>query len=115
MFIKVHVRIIDNIKFEEILKDILKYYNENKPKENEPLEILDRAEGGFQIQITNMKHKLCDANEKIKQLRWYKGYLTTTFYNSSYISFSEKELLLLYNSLKYVLVDHNVSLESNII
>ena len=50
-----------------------------------------------------------------RKIRWYKGYLTTTFYNSSYISFSEKELLLLYNSLKYVLGDHNVSLESNII
>jgi hypothetical protein len=36
MFIKVHVRIIDDDKFEEILK----YYNENKPKENEPLERL---------------------------------------------------------------------------
>jgi hypothetical protein len=97
---------IDEIKNEQIQR-ILAYYNDNKLHDEEPLEILNRCEGGFKIQISYMKEQFCDENNKIKQLRWHKKYLTS----QKYIDFKYKEKMLLYEALVKVLGSDNVSLE----
>ena len=97
---------IDEIGNEQIQK-ILAYYNDNKLDDEEPLEILNRCEGGFKIQISYMKEQFCDENNKIKQLRWHKKYLTS----QKYIDFKYREKMLLYEALVKVLGSDNVSLE----
>ena len=79
------------------MKRILQYYNEHKPAEEEPLERLPRAEGGFQIQITSKKNECCDANLKIRQLRWWKG----TLISFGYIGFTAQQEAMLYEALVY--------------
>jgi hypothetical protein len=96
---------VETISYEE-LQDVLDYYNATKSIDEEPLELLDRCEGGFQIKISHMKNIHCDENRKIKQLRWSKGYLV-----SQYINFTQQEQNLLYDSLVYVLGANNVQLE----
>lgn len=96
--------LVDIIEYEDLQK-ILEYYNSNKSIDEEPLEVLDRCEGGFKIAIPYMKDIMCDENRKIKQLRWSKGYLV-----SQYINFTEKEQILLYDSLVYALGNENVIL-----
>jgi hypothetical protein len=93
----------DSISFDNIQK-ILAYYNEHKHVDNEPLEHLDRYEGGFKINITKMKDIKCDDNKKIKQLRWHNRFLL----NFNYIGFDIEENNLLYNSLAAVLGQENV-------
>jgi hypothetical protein len=88
-------------------QSILEHYNSNKPEDEEPLERLDRTEGGFQIQIPSMKDKSVDENRKIRQLRWANGWLVSGFY----IGFTEKQTMLLYEALVYSL-GGNVLLES---
>jgi hypothetical protein len=66
--------LVDIIEYEDLQK-ILDYYNSNKSIDEEPLEVLDRCEGGFKIAIPYMKDIMCDMNRKIKQLRWNKKYL----------------------------------------
>lgn len=105
MPIKVLVNSIDNEKIQEILV----YYNENKSPEEEPLEILDRCEGGFQIKLSYLKEQMCDINKRIKQMRWNKGYLTS----KGYISFRYKEEMLLYESLINALGSNNVIYEQH--
>ena len=60
MTIKVFVPSIEK----ETIQKILDCYNSKKCDGEEPLEILGRCEGGFQIKITNMKEVHCDANKK---------------------------------------------------
>jgi hypothetical protein len=99
MTIKVLVKCIEN----ESITKILEYYNSNKSTYDEPLEPLDRAEGGFQIKfsdVTNIKNVHCDPNEKIKQLRWSRGYLVPYSY---YMSFTILEERLLFEAMKNVL------------
>lgn len=74
---------------------VIAHYNANKPEDEEPLERLNRVEGGFQIQIAKMKNKSVDANEKIRQLRWSSGCLVSGFH----IGFTEKQTILLYEAL----------------
>lgn len=81
----------------ETLRRILQYYNENKPEDEEPLERLNRAEGGFQIQITSKKNLVCDSNLKIRQLRWWKG----TLIPFGHIGFTVKQESMLYDALTY--------------
>ena len=102
MPIKVLVRFINN----ETYNKILDFYNSNKDANEEPLELLDRAEGGFQIKIQDVKNSKCDPNKKIKQMRWSRGYLVHHHFCQG---FTEKEENLLYESLKFVLGE-NVSL-----
>jgi hypothetical protein len=71
MPIKVFVDSIDVNTFQKILN----HYNTHKSSDEEPLERLDRCEGGFKIKITSKKDLICDDNEKIRQLRWNKKYL----------------------------------------
>ena len=95
MPIKVFVNFIDNNTYNKILD----FYNNNKSSDEEPLERLDRFEGGFQIKIPFKQDIICDANEKIRQLRWNKKYLVSGYY----IGFTEKQEMLLYESLVYAL------------
>ena len=90
--------LVDSISHENIQK-VLDYYNQNKSVDDEPLERLDRYEGGFQICLPDMKDVICDSNNKIKQLRWHRGYLVSSFY----IGFNDNEVDLLYKSLGHVL------------
>ena len=96
MLIKVLIDYIYNESYDKIID----YYNINKNKNDELLERLYRSECGFQIKIKNKKNQNCDSNEKIKQLRWNKKYLIPF---NLYESFTKKELLLLLESMKYVL------------
>jgi hypothetical protein len=100
MTIKVKV---DTISHEDIQK-VVDYYNQNKPDTEEPLNRLNRYEGGFQISLPHMKDVMCDANNKIKQLRWHKQCLVAGFY----MGFSDSEEDLLYKSLVHVLGQDNV-------
>jgi hypothetical protein len=89
------------------MQRILDYYNtyaQNKSVDTQPLELLDRYEGGFQISIPEMKDVNCDENKKIKQLRWHKGFLVSGYY----IGFDNDEEELLYTSLVHVLGQDNV-------
>ena len=100
MLIKVKIPIIENTE----LNSILAYYNTHKAVDDEPLEILDRAEGGFQIQITELKNVRCsNSNEKIKQLRWERRALVPKC-GFPYFETNEEELL--YDAMKSVLGDN---------
>jgi hypothetical protein len=90
----------------EQLELILDYYNSNKDILDEPLEILDRCEGGFKIQLAYMKNQFGDPNNMCKQVRWKNGQLIS----NGYISFTYNETMLLYQSLCHVLGNNNVSL-----
>jgi hypothetical protein len=103
MQIKVLVDEIDN----EQIQKIVEHYNSNKQPHEEPLQILDRCEGGFKIQISYMKNQMCNENDKIKQLRWHKKYLTS----QTYIDFKYKEKMLLFEALVNVLGRDNVLCE----
>jgi len=59
------------------LQLILDYYNMNKEPSEEPLELLDRCEGGFKINISYLIGQQANENDKIKQVRWSKGCLTS--------------------------------------
>jgi hypothetical protein len=87
------------VLFESYTKDeytkVLNYYNSNKSQNDQPLEKLDRCEGGFMIKKEN-NSAFHDENDKIKQLRWNAKYLVPY---KNYSSFSEDEEELLYKSL----------------
>ena len=104
MSIKVLVKEIE----EKQLQEILHYYNSNKCDNEEPLELLNRCEGGFQIKLSYMKNQEGDENNKIKQVRWKNGYLVS----EPYISFKYKEKQLLFDSLVYVLGKDKVKMET---
>jgi hypothetical protein len=89
------------------LQQVLIYYNLHKSDNEEPLELLDRCEGGFYIKIDYLKHYGGDQNNKIKQVRWKNGYLIS----EPYISFKSEEESLLYDALSYVLGKNNVKME----
>jgi hypothetical protein len=100
MTIKVLVREINA----EHIKKIVDYYNSKKMDNEEPLEPLNRCEGGFQIKLSYMKNQQCDPNNKIKQLRWSRGYLSPM----KYISFTYNEQTLLYEALVHTIGEKNV-------
>jgi len=98
---------IDVIKWVE-KQEIVKKYNKIKPSNWPPLAILERAEGGFQIEIPEKKNMKCaNENDKIKQLRWMNKALVC---NRHYTTFNHLELQLLFRSMHSVLGD-NVYLE----
>jgi len=57
-----------------------------------------------------MKDVNCDDNEKIKQLRWHRGYLVSNYY----IGFNNDEEELLYTSLVHVLGQDNVTYQKKL-
>jgi hypothetical protein len=98
--------VIDSFSFEE-LKQIIDYYNNHKQPDEEPLEELNRAEGGFKIQITELKGGDYNENKKIKQLRWDKKSLVP----KGNIGFTENEEKLLHESMVQILGNENVIIE----
>ena len=90
--------LIESIDIDDINK-IIEFYNKNKPLENEPLEILDRCEGGFKIMITDKKYLPLNDNKKCKQLRWKHKYLVKL---QNCIGFDYEEEKLLYYSMRSV-------------
>jgi hypothetical protein len=95
MQIKVNTPII---KHEDFVK-ILEFYNKHKPADAEPLERLDRAEGGFQINAKKaVPHH--EPNNNIRQLRWYYQRLVAY---QQYNTLTTEEQDLLYKSMKNVL------------
>jgi len=95
MRLKVLVKTINEDNYQKILD----YYNNNKNINEQPLKILERSERGFQIDIPEEQldktKNFFDANDKIQQLRWDRGYLNSGYY----IGFTYKQLLLLYDAL----------------
>ena len=83
----------------DTIRNVINHYNANKPADEEPLERLNRAEGGFQIQIVNKKNDICDDNLKIRQLRWSRGRLVS----GEYIGFTQKQEAMLYEALVHAL------------
>jgi hypothetical protein len=91
------------IKCEDFVK-ILEFYNEHKPTDAEPLERLNRAEGGFQINAKKaVPHP--EPNNNIRQLRWF--YQRLVGYDT-YNTLTKEEEGLLYKSLKSVLGENMV-------
>ena len=88
------------VLFESYTEDeydkVLNYYNRNKSENDQPLEKLDRCEGGFMIKKEKSSSSKNDENDSIKQLRWNAKYLVPY---KNYSSFSEAEEELLYKSL----------------
>jgi len=102
MTIKVLVSSIEKDK----LQLVLDYYNMNKEPSEEPLELLDTCEGGFKINISYLIGQEANENDKIKQVIWSKGCLTS----NGLISFKEKEKMLLYDALVHVLGQNKVTI-----
>ena len=103
--------LVNKVNYQEILD----YYNSHKKEDDTPLKRLDRAEGGFQIDLPESKWKknpyinnFTDANDKIKQLRWSNGELLSYH---SYPQFNLKEYMLLYEALVNVLPPGTVLLK----
>ena len=95
------------VEFEKINNDqydqVIKYYNENKADDWNPINKLDRAEGGFQIELKEneiVNKNIKDPNYLIKQLRWSNKKLTTNF-----IPFNEQETKILWYALQNVFHD----------
>ena len=91
---------------------VLDYYNSHKEEGELPLKRLDRAEGGFQIDIPKEEWEkdyngYTDANKKIRQLRWnHEGCLV----DRGYKTFTAKQGNLLYEALVYCLPPGSVVL-----
>lgn len=106
------IRVLANTISKEEFEQILEYYNTYKTEDENPLERLDRTEGGFQIQLPSDKWKIddylgfADVNDKIRQLRWSNGRLVSGLYTG----FTPKQYMLLYDALAYALPG-NVILE----
>ena len=91
---------------------ILDYYNSHKEEGEPPLQRLDRAEGGFKIDLPEELWEkdftgYIDANNKIRQLRWnHEGCLVA----KGYKTFTAKQGMLLYEALVYCLPPGSVVL-----
>jgi hypothetical protein len=102
MPIKVFIDYIDAVDYIKILD----YYNMNIPYGQPKLEILDRCEGGFQIQDISRTYET-DANMQIKQLRWKNKRLVPY---SSYKGFDKYEETMLFIAMRSIL-GNNVTFE----
>jgi hypothetical protein len=79
---------------------IVEYYNQIKPPDWNPIEKLNRIEGGFQIKLDDFDNgRSIDINQKIKQVRWYKQQLITPI---AMFGFTMEEEYLLYQSFLHV-------------
>lgn len=85
---------------------IIEYYNQNKPPDWNPIEKLNRLEGGFQIKMEDFDYnRSLDVNQRIKQVRWHKQQLITPI---AMFGFTVKEEYLLYQSFLHVHGEHEV-------
>jgi hypothetical protein len=95
------IRVLMNSFTSEQMEAVLNHYNNNKSADEQPLEKLNRAEGGFQIKLPENQWKInpyigfADVNDKIRQVRWSKGKLLSL----GYLGFTEKQYMLLFESL----------------
>jgi len=96
MPIRIYVDFINQADYDRIID----YYNANIPFDQPKLEILDRCEGGFQIQCPSDGG--IDVNENIKQLRWNKKRLVPY---SVYAGFSKYEEMMLFIAMRSVFGD----------
>lgn len=99
----------DQITLEQSNK-VIDYYNKNKKEIDNPLKNLNRAEGGFEIELdesVNIFIGSSNSNNKSKQLRWTNKRLISGVYHD--FNNSEKELL--YNALCSVFGKEYVILE----
>ena len=110
MIIKVLIPTIDANTFQKILDN----YNKLKEANENPLQRLNRAEGGFQIELPQDKWDIDpyfgfpDANDKIRQVRWSNGTLVSGLHRG----FTLKQYMLLYDSLVVALPPGSVVLEN---
>ena len=89
---------------------VIEYYNKNKKETDNPLKKLDRAEGGFEIELNkpiNIFIGLSNVNNKIKQLRWTNKRLISDVYQD----FNQSEKELLYQALCSVFGEEYIILE----
>lgn len=90
---------------------IIDYYNSHKLNNEQPLQILNRYEGGFEIKLdeNSMKeynnNNLSDSNFRIRQLRWSNRCLVTYTLSNR---FTHYQLNLLYDSIKNTIGDKNI-------
>ncbi len=103
MAIKVFIDYIDAVDYIRIID----YYNLNIPYGKPKLEILDRCEGGFQIQDISNKYETDSNIMQIKQLRWNKKRLVPY---STYKGFDKYEETMLFIAMRSILGD-NVTFE----
>jgi hypothetical protein len=104
MPIRVNIHYIDTPEYIKIID----YYNLNIPYGQPKLEILDRCEGGFQIQDLSAKYET-DENLQIKQLRWKKKRLVP---HSTYKGFEKYEEIMLFIAMRSIL-GNNVTLDDS--
>jgi hypothetical protein len=107
-----YIKVLVNTITKATKQKILDFYHSNKEEGEAPLQNLDRAEGGFKIDIPENEWRTnfmgyTDANEKIRQERWCKGRLIS----SSHKGFTEKQYMLLYEALVFSLEPGTVVLE----
>ena len=100
-----HIQVLFN---EVSYEDVCEYYNIHKPDTWSPLKRLERAEGGFAIDLQNPESS--DPNRKIKQLRWKNKYLHTP---PGWIGFNDEEKILLYQSICNVYGNDKTILHQN--
>jgi hypothetical protein len=92
------------------MEDVVQEYNKNKPDSFNNLEILDRAESGFQIKLAHVSDlPTMDVNYTIKQLRWKRKCLEPYKF---YQGFDKAEIQLLYNALCVVFNSSHVILHT---
>ena len=94
-------------------RDILNYYNANKPYNWKDLRKAGVYEGGFEvpkneseIEELQKRYRYLDPNERVRQLRWSNGRLLSL----GHFPLSDEETLLLYQALKHVLGESLVEL-----
>jgi hypothetical protein len=97
------IRVLIKTFTKDQMEAVLNHYNTNKTADEAPLERLDRTEGGFKIQLQESQWKIdprfgfAGSDDKIRQVRWSNGQLLSM----GYIGFTEKQYMLLYESLVY--------------
>jgi hypothetical protein len=111
-YIKVLVDTITKVTKQKILD----FYNANKEAGEAPLQNLDRAEGGFKIDLPENQWKkdylgYTGSNEKIRQERWSKGILDSC----GYVGFTMKQYMLLYEAMVFTMEPGTVILVKSIL
>ena len=94
---------------------ILDFYNANKEKGEAPLQNLDRAEGGFKIDLPENEWKkdylgYFESNGKIRQERWREGRLVSCGFKG----FTMKQYMLLYDAMVFSMEPGTVILEGTV-
>ena len=86
------------------IKDIIEFYNANKPQSETTLQYFSCKEGGFRLVPIGSRDTYRTTNLH-KQLRWYRNVLVS-YYN--YPGFSEEEEQLLFQAMSITLGPQNV-------